>query len=109
MGQPQAADESRARALAKRRRTRRRVLVWGSGGLALLLAVAVVAGFTMLKHFNANIRQENIAGMLGTQPVNSHPRAENILVIGSDSRNGLSRAFGSGLVISWSGMRGMPI
>lgn len=85
-----------------RRKRRRRILVWGSGGLALLLVAAVISGFTMLRHFNANIRQDNITGMLGSQPVNTHPQAENLLVIGSDSRSGLSRAFGSGLVTDQS-------
>jgi LCP family protein required for cell wall assembly len=89
-------------ALARRRRKRRRILAWGAGGLALLLAAVVIAGFSALNHFNANIRQENITGMLGTQPVDTHPQAENILVIGSDSRNGLSRAFGTGLVTDQS-------
>jgi LCP family protein required for cell wall assembly len=88
--------------LAYRRSRRRRILAWGAGGLALLLVAVAIAGFAMLKHFNANIRQDNITGMLGTQPVDTHPKAENILVIGSDSRNGLSRAFGTGLVTDQS-------
>lgn len=88
--------------LTHRRGSRRRILAWGAGGLALLLVAVAIAGFAMLKHFNANIRQDNITGMLGTRPVDTHPQAENILVIGSDSRNGLSRAFGAGLVTDQS-------
>lgn len=85
-----------------RRRRRRRLILAGSGGLALLLIGVAIAGFSVLGHFNGNIRQDNITGMLGSRPADSHPRAENILVIGSDSRSGLSRAFGSGLVTDQS-------
>jgi LCP family protein required for cell wall assembly len=56
----------------------------------------------MLKHFNANIQQDDIRGLLGAQPVNLHPQAENIMVLGSDSRQGLSKAYGSGLVTDQS-------
>jgi LCP family protein required for cell wall assembly len=85
-----------------RRRRRRKALAWGSGALALLLIAVGVAGYAILKHFNTNIEQDNITGMLGSRPVDTHPKAENILVLGSDSRNGLSRAFGSGLVTDQS-------
>jgi LCP family protein required for cell wall assembly len=56
----------------------------------------------MLGHFNANLRQDDIRGLLGAQPVDLHPQAENIMVIGSDSRRGLSKAYGSGLVTDQS-------
>jgi LCP family protein required for cell wall assembly len=81
---------------------RRKILVWGSSGLALLLVAVTGAGYLMLKHFNANLQQDDIRGLLGAQPVNLHPQAENIMVIGSDSRQGLSQAYGSGLVTDQS-------
>jgi len=56
----------------------------------------------VLKHFNANLQQDDIRGLLGAQPVNLHPQAENIMVLGSDSRQGLSKAYGSGLVTDQS-------
>jgi LCP family protein required for cell wall assembly len=81
---------------------RRKILVWGSSGVALLLVAVTGAGYLMLKHFNANLQQDDIRGLLGAQPVNLHPQAENIMVIGSDSRQGLSQAYGSGLVTDQS-------
>jgi LCP family protein required for cell wall assembly len=81
---------------------RRKILVWGSASLALLLVAVTGTGYVMLKHFNANLQQDDIRGLLGAQPVNLHPQAENIMVLGSDSRQGLSKAYGSGLVTDQS-------
>jgi LCP family protein required for cell wall assembly len=81
---------------------RRKILIWGSASLALLLVAVTATGYVMLKHFNANLQQDDIRGLLGAQPVNLHPQAENIMVIGSDSRQGLSKAYGSGLVTDQS-------
>src|ERR1700751_4283032 len=81
---------------------RRKILIWGSSTLALLLVAVSGTGYVMLKHFNANIQQDDISGLLADQPVNTHPQAENIMVLGSDSRQGLSQAYGSGLVTDQS-------
>ena len=81
---------------------RRKILIWGSSSLALLLVAVTGAGYVMLRHFNANLQQDDIRGLLGAQPVNLHPQAENIMVLGSDSRQGLSKAYGSGLVTDQS-------
>src|ERR1700745_1392997 len=70
---------------------RKKILIWGSASLALLLIAVTGAGFVILRHFNTNLRQDDIRGLLGAQPVNLHPQAENIMVIGSDSRRGLSK------------------
>jgi len=83
----------------KRRRT---ILLSISAGMAVLLAGVAVAGYALMSHFNANIQQDNITSLLGDQPVDTHPQAENILVMGSDSRNGLSAAYGSGLTTDQS-------
>jgi LCP family protein required for cell wall assembly len=81
---------------------RRKILIWGSASLALLLVAVAGSGYVLLKHFNANLQQDDIRGLLGAQPVNLHPQAENIMVLGSDSRQGLSKAYGSGLVTDQS-------
>jgi LCP family protein required for cell wall assembly len=81
---------------------RRKILIWGSSCLALLLVAATCTGYVTLKHFNANIEQDDISGLLGAQPVNTHPQAENIMVLGSDSRQGLNKSYGSGLVTDQS-------
>jgi LCP family protein required for cell wall assembly len=57
----------------------------------LLVAVAVT-GFLVVRHFNDNIAQANVRGLIGKQPADLHPQAENILIIGSDSRQGTSAA-----------------
>jgi LCP family protein required for cell wall assembly len=81
---------------------RRKIIAFGAGSLALLLIGVTATGYEILHHFNANIQQDDISGLLGVQPVNTHPQAENIMVIGSDSRDGLSAAYGSGLVTDQS-------
>jgi len=93
---PPAADPARWR------RRRRRILAWGSASLAALLVVVLVAGLALLRHFNANIQQEDIRGLLGAQPVKLHPQAQNILVIGSDTRFGQGKGYGTGLVTDQS-------
>src|SRR6201993_4031941 len=81
---------------------RRKILIWGASSLALLLVAVAGSGYVILKHFNANLDQDDIRGRLGAQPVNLHPQAENIMVLGSDSRQGLSKAYGSGLITDQS-------
>ena len=81
---------------------RRKIVAWGAGSLALLLIAVTATGYEILHHFNANIQQDDISGLLGARPVDTHPQAENIVVIGSDSRDGLSAAYGSGLVTDQS-------
>jgi len=83
---------------------RRKILIWGSASLALVLVAVTGTGYIMLKHFDANLQQDDIRsqGLLGAEPVDLHPQAENIVVIGSDSRQGLSKAYGSGLVTDQS-------
>jgi LCP family protein required for cell wall assembly len=81
---------------------RRKILIGGASSLALLLIAVAGSGYVVLKHFNANLEQDDISGLLGAQPVNLHPQAENIMVLGSDSREGLSKAYGSGLVTDQS-------
>src|SRR5580693_1959004 len=81
---------------------RRKIVAWGAGSLALLLIGVTATGYEILHHFNANIQQDNISGLLGAQPVNTHPQAENIMIIGSDSRDGLNPSYGTGLVTDQS-------
>ena len=97
-----APQVPRKRGTSRWRRRRKRILIWGSASLAVLLVAVAATGYAMLRHFNANIQQDDISGLLGAQPVNLHPQAENIMVLGSDSRQGLSKAFGSGLVTDQS-------
>jgi LCP family protein required for cell wall assembly len=81
---------------------RKKIVLWGSASLALLLVAVTGSAYVTLKHFNANIEQDDISSLLGDQPVNTHPQAENIAVIGSDTRNGQGSGYGSGLVTDQS-------
>src|ERR1700678_2122798 len=81
---------------------RRKILLLGASSLAVLLVTVAGTGYVTLRHFNANLEQDDISGLLGAQPVNTHPQAENIMVIGSDSRDGLSASYGAGLVTDQS-------
>src|SRR3984885_10579817 len=81
---------------------RRKIIAFGAGFLALLLIGVTTTGYEILHHFNANIQQDDISGLLGAQPVNTHPQAENIMVLGSDSRDGLNASYGTGLVTDQS-------
>src|SRR5579859_5686592 len=44
----------------------------------------------MFRHLNGNIQQADVRPDLGTRPPDWHPQAENVLIIGSDSRLGTS-------------------
>jgi len=70
-------------------------LAWVAGGLAVLLVVVVTGAYLVYRHLNGNLHQVNVSGLLGRQPVDLHPQAENILVIGSDTRFGQGRGYGS--------------
>jgi len=83
-------------------RRHRKLLVWTVASIALLLVAIASTGYGMARHFNNNITQADITGLVGQQPVNLHPQAENILVIGSDSRQGLGDTYGTGLVTDQS-------
>jgi len=84
------------------RRRRRKVLVWTASITAGVVALAAVGLFLVYRHLNGNIQQRDVSGLLGSQPVDLHPQAENILVIGSDSRFGLSGSYGHNLVTDQS-------
>ena len=74
---------------------RRKIFAWVAGALAVLLVVAVTGAYLVYRHLNGNLHQVNVSGLLGRQPVDLHPQAENILVIGSDTRIGQGRGYGS--------------
>jgi LCP family protein required for cell wall assembly len=85
-------------------RRHRKFLGWTAGSLCVLLLGIAVTGYTMFRHFNGNITQANISKLLGKRPPDPHPQAENIVVIGSDSRTGpgMDGKFGTGLTTDQS-------
>src|SRR6201996_2902644 len=100
-----AAEEASATSPAPprpRRRRRRKVLIWTASVTACLVAAAATGVFLVYRHLNGNIQQQDVSGLLGTQPVALHPQAENILIVGSDTRFGQGKGYGSGLVTDQS-------
>ena len=79
-------------------------MAWTAGSLTLLLLGIAVAGYVTFRHFNGNIDQANISPLLGKRPADLHPQAENIMVIGSDTRvgAGMGGQFGTGLTTDQS-------
>jgi len=86
----------RKQARARRRRSRRaKVLIGIAASLAVIVAVAAVVVGSAYHHLNGNIHQADITPLLGPQPVDHHTQAQNIAVIGSDTRHGQGRGYGS--------------
>ncbi len=81
---------------------KKKILAWTAGGVAVVVLLALGGAYAVYRHLNGNIHQVNISGELGTQPVDTHPQAENIMVIGSDTRNGQGGGFGQGLTTDQS-------
>src|SRR6266704_6356711 len=74
---------------------RKKILTWVAGSLAVILLLAATGAYLVYRHLDANLHQVNVSGLLGSRPVDLHPQAENILVIGSDTRLGQGRGYGS--------------
>jgi LCP family protein required for cell wall assembly len=81
---------------------RKKILAWTAGGVAAVLLIAVGGAYAVYRHLNGNLHQLNISGDLGTQPVDTHPQAENIMVIGSDTRHDQGKGFGQDLTTDQS-------
>jgi len=82
------------------RSRKKKIFAWIAGSLAVVLVVAATGAYLIYRHLNANLHQVNVSGILGSRPVDLHPQAENILVIGSDTRAGQGRGYGSAAVLN---------
>lgn len=81
---------------------KKKILAWTAGGVAVVVLLALGGAYAVYRHLNGNIHQVNISGELGTQPVDTHPQAENIMIIGSDTRNGVGKGYGQDLTTDQS-------
>jgi LCP family protein required for cell wall assembly len=79
---------------------RKKILAWTGGIVAAVVLIAVLGVYLVYQHLNANLHQVDISGVLGSQPVDLHPQAENILVLGSDTRIGQGRGYGNPATIN---------
>jgi LCP family protein required for cell wall assembly len=79
---------------------RKKILAWAAGIVTVIVVIATLGAYFVYRHLNANLHQVNISSVLGSQPVNLHPQAENILVLGSDTRMGQARRYGSSAVLN---------
>jgi LCP family protein required for cell wall assembly len=84
------------------RRRGRTILIWTASITAGVVAIAAAGVFLLYRHLNGNIQQRDVSGLLGSQPVDLHPQAENILVVGSDTRYGQGSQYGRNLVTDQS-------
>ena len=80
----------------------KKILVWTAGGVAAVLLITLGGAYAVYRHLNGNLHQVDITGELGNQPVDLHPQAENIMIVGSDTRAGQGRGFGQGLTTAQS-------
>ncbi|MEE1785633.1 LCP family protein [Streptomyces sp. SP17BM10] len=92
-GQGHRTAQRRA-AVARRTRRRRRTLKWTAGTGALVMAAGCGGAYYLYQHFNSNLTSVKV--QLGDEA--ERPRAAgdalNILVLGTDSREGLGSDYG---------------
>lgn len=81
------------------RLTRRgRIAIWTGGALAVVLLGVSGAAAWVYQSLDGNIHGADVDGKIGeNRPVNSSPGSKNILVVGSDSRDGDNGKYGKGL------------
>ncbi|MEU1622152.1 LCP family protein [Streptomyces sp. NPDC005722] len=75
-----------------KRSTRRRVLMWTAGTLGFVLLAGSAGAYLLYRHLDGNIATVDV-GTAGSKEVTSKD-AVNILVIGTDSRQGLGGKYG---------------
>ena len=85
-GQPETIGSPR------RRRSKKRMLAWIAGGLAAVVLIGGVTSWAAISHFLGNITKINVFSGLTHRPSGGVQGDLNILLVGSDSRAGLTKA-----------------
>ncbi|MDF9813553.1 LCP family protein [Streptomyces sp. SPB162] len=87
------APNRASRRKAKPRKSRKKkVLIWTAASLGFVLVAGSVGGYLVYQHFNNNISTVDV-GDAGNKDVTADGPV-NILVIGTDSREGLGKEYG---------------
>lgn len=76
----------------KRKRSKKRIAAWIAGSLAAVLVIGAVTGVIAIDSILAKIRKANVFCTHCNRPSGGVVGDLNILVVGSDSRAGLTRA-----------------
>ena len=74
------------------RRSRKRIAAWIAGGLAVVLVIGAVTSWAAISHFLGNIKKIDVFCHNCTRPSGGAEGDLNILLVGSDSREGLTAA-----------------
>src|SRR5260221_3793019 len=72
----------------------KRIAAWTSIGLTAVLVIAVLTVYVKYRSFWDSIKRVDVTGLIGNQPP-KYNNAENILLIGSDTRTGQQGIGGS--------------
>nr|WP_190192464.1 LCP family protein [Streptomyces minutiscleroticus] len=73
-------------------------MVWGAGVCSVLVLAVAGVGVWAYRHLDGNIHTADLDDKLGgDRPVNLSPGSKNILVVGSDSRDGDNAEYGRDL------------
>src|ERR1700744_894015 len=81
------------------RSRKRKILKWTSLVTTIVLGGASLAAYVAYRDVGGGIKTENVSNLLGKSRPPQYTSAMNILVIGSDSRGGTNRQFGSAQAI----------
>jgi LCP family protein required for cell wall assembly len=76
----------------KQGRSRKRILAWIAGGVAVVLAITAITSWATFEHLVGNITKINVFAGLHDRPSPGVKGDLNILLVGSDSRAGLTKA-----------------
>ncbi len=81
------------------RSRKRKILKWASLVTTIVLVAASLTAYIAYRDVVDGIKQENVSNLLGPHRPPQYTSAQNILVIGSDSRAGTKGQFGSAQAI----------
>lgn len=89
---PEGGSASGPAAAGKRKRSKKRIVAWIAGGLACVLVIGAVTGVIAVDRILSKIRHADVFCHGCNRPSGGVVGDLNILVVGSDSRSGLTRA-----------------